>query len=262
MDRDRTSLYSKEIRVRTMSYNVHYGIGMDNRYDLDRIAEAIGTSGAQLIGLQEVDVHWDSRSRYEDTIALLAEKLGMNRFFAPIYDLPPHREGEPRRQFGVAVLSRYPIVDAVNRSITRASTQTPDSLAALAPGFADVTLDVHGVPVQVYVTHLDFRADPAVRTVQVREMMEIMSRCPHEKLLMGDFNARPDAPELAPLFDELRDTWTEVGTEPGYTFPADVPDRKIDYILASSGFKTLSAEIIPTLASDHRPIVAELTLKI
>jgi endonuclease/exonuclease/phosphatase family metal-dependent hydrolase len=36
------------------SYNIHRGVGLDRRYDLDRIAKVIAEIEPDLIGLQEV----------------------------------------------------------------------------------------------------------------------------------------------------------------------------------------------------------------
>lgn len=52
--------------VTVASYDIHHGVGVDDRLDLDRIAEQIRTSGADIIGLQEVDRHWSSRSDFVD----------------------------------------------------------------------------------------------------------------------------------------------------------------------------------------------------
>jgi endonuclease/exonuclease/phosphatase family metal-dependent hydrolase len=255
-----------KVPLRVMSYNIHYGSGFDNVYDIQRLADVMRESGADIIGLQEVDVHWGSRTNFDDDIKILAEKLDMNYFFAPIYDMDPYNPGESRRQFGVAVLSKYPIISAVNEEITRLSTQSANPEPALAPGFAHVLINVKGVHVPVYVTHLDYRSDPKVRILQVADMLNVMSQDHREKILMGDMNAAPKAPELAPLFTNFNDILalpdpSRGTTSNNYTFPANKPNERIDYILTSDGIKTESYEVINTLASDHRPVVADLILE-
>jgi endonuclease/exonuclease/phosphatase family metal-dependent hydrolase len=39
--------------MKIVSYNIHYAIGKDDRYDLERIATAV--AGADIIALQEVE---------------------------------------------------------------------------------------------------------------------------------------------------------------------------------------------------------------
>jgi endonuclease/exonuclease/phosphatase family metal-dependent hydrolase len=65
---------------------------------------------------------------------------------------------------------------------------------------------------------------------------------------------------LIPLFRIMKDVW-EGRDDPGYTFPADDPDRRIDYILYSEEYRLQAAQVPDTWASDHRPVVADLVLK-
>lgn len=276
----------RPVPLRVATYNIAAGKGADGAFDLTRTAEAIRALGADVVGLQEVDVHWGARSEWRDEAGELARMLGMRMYFAPIYTLEPPEPGAPPRQFGVAILSRHRILHAENHDITRLSTQDPNPVPAPAPGFPEVILNVRGALVHVYATHLDYRGDPAVRTLQVADTRRIMAedctgtddgdsdgtapgaapgarkRCPPQ-VLVGDFNAAPDAPELAPLWNELEDTWTAAGngTDPGHTYPAAAPDRRIDYVTVSKGVHVTGAVVGGTLASDHRPVVTDLRVR-
>ena len=99
-------------------------------------------------------------------------------------------------------------------------------------------------------------------------MLRVMDRpCPFRcpaHLLLGDFNARPDAPELTPLWATLRDA------DPGApTFPASAPDRRIDYVFVGwpkaggAGHVTrCTVEALEpvegVVPSDHLAVLAEL----
>jgi len=96
------------VTVRVASYNIHAGAGEDNVFDLDRTAAAIASLQADVVGVEEVDVHWGARSQWLDTLQELGSRLHMQVAFAPIYDLDPPAPGQPRRQYGVGLLSRYP----------------------------------------------------------------------------------------------------------------------------------------------------------
>lgn len=238
---------------RVMTFNIAAGNG-----DLARIAATIRDAAPDLVALQEVDVHWASRSGFADQAMELAVALGMEARFAPIYDLPPASAGEPRRQYGVALLSRFPIVSFANRQLTRLSTQTASPTPLPAPGLLDATIDVHGLRVRVFDTHLDYRADPAVRATQVRETLALIEGAREPLLLFGDLNATPDATELTPLLARLHDLWPGVGAGAGTSYPAKAPVKRIDYVLGSAHFHATSARVIETLASDHRPVVMDL----
>jgi beta-glucosidase-like glycosyl hydrolase/endonuclease/exonuclease/phosphatase family metal-dependent hydrolase len=255
-------------RVRVATYNIHAGAGEDNAFDLDRTARAIAALNADVVGLQEVDVHWGERSQWRDVAAELAQRLGMYSAFAPIYDFDPPSPGAPRRQYGIAVLSKYPILRSENHLLTRLSTQDPNPVPTPMPGFLEAELRVGDDRVHTYVTHLDYRSDPSVRRTQVDETLAELATDPHSdpQLLLGDLNATPDAPELARLWTGVRDAWMVAGTTTGgpLTYPAVQPQKRIDYVTVSSGTRVDSAAVPddPALvaASDHRPVVAELVI--
>ena len=240
--------------LRVMTWNIRSGNG-----NLDSTAAVIRAQAPDVVALQEVDVHWAERSAFVDQVAALAAKLGMEARFAPIYSLPGSGPGAPRREFGVALLSRYPVVRFSNDTIARLSTQVQDPVPEPSPGLLDALLDVRGRPVRVFNTHLDYRKDPAVRAQQVREMLGYIGDMGVATLVFGDLNAAPDAPELQPLLARLHDAWSG-SDSPGFTYPADTPRERIDYVLVSPQFSVRSVRVPDTQASDHRPVVAELVL--
>jgi endonuclease/exonuclease/phosphatase family metal-dependent hydrolase len=73
-------------------------------------------------------------------------------------------------------------------------------------------------------------------------------------------NAGPDAQEIAPLFERLRDAWPP-DSGPGFTYPADKPVKRIDYVLTSRDFHVIAANVPAVDASDHRPVVVDLVLR-
>jgi endonuclease/exonuclease/phosphatase family metal-dependent hydrolase len=259
--------------LRVASYNIHAGAGEDNVFDLDRTAAEISSLHADVVGLQEVDVHWDTRSQWRDTLQELGSRLQMRVAFAPIYDFDPPAPGQPRRRYGVALLSRHPIVERENHEITRRSTQVPNPVPAQAPGFLEAVVQIGRtgthVNIHLYVTHLDHRDDPSVRRLQVADMRRILAQDPPDarQLVLGDLNAEPTAPELQPLWQSVRDAWAHapVRSGTGLTYPAAVPTKRIDYVTASPNIAIVATFVlaVPTdhrrqagRASDHRPVVA------
>jgi len=242
------------VPFRVMTYNIRSGNG-----DLARVAETIRGFSPDVVGLQEVDVHWAERSAFADQARLLGETLNMVVRFAPIYSLPGPDSTKPARQFGVALLTKYPFREWKNDTLTRLSTQVPNSAPAPAPGLLEATIDIGGTPVRVFTTHLDYRSDPAVRRQQVSEMLAQIGDSPGPTLVLGDMNAGPEAPEIEPLLKSLRDVW-QAQRDPGFTYPADKPVKRIDYVLTSTHFLVRAASVPPTEASDHRPVLVDLLL--
>jgi endonuclease/exonuclease/phosphatase family metal-dependent hydrolase len=238
--------------VRVMSYNIQAGAG-----HLDSTAAAIRALSPDIVALQEVDVHWAERSHFADQATELGRALGMQVRFAPIYMIasPP----APPREFGVALLSRFPIVGFRNDRLTRLSTQDSNPVPTVMPGLLEAMIDVSGQRVRFFTTHLDYRADPRVRMEQVAEMIRYIGGVTSPTIAAGDLNATPDAAELAPLLRLLHDTWLPTAGS-GLTYPANAPVKRIDYVLVSPHFSVQSASVPITTASDHRPVVVDLIL--
>jgi endonuclease/exonuclease/phosphatase family metal-dependent hydrolase len=231
--------------LRVMTFNIAAGNG-----DLARITETIRREDPDVVALQEVDVNWGARSGFANQISELASALGMESRFAPIYRLPGADSTKPQREYGVALLSRFPIIHFRNDTITRLSTQSEAATPVPAPGFLNATILVRGSAVRVFNTHTDYRPDPAVRVKQVGEMLAIVGQPATPTLLFGDLNAPPSAPEMQPLLLRLRDAWP-VENGDGFTYPATLPVK-------SPHFRTVSSRVVETNASDHRPVVVEL----
>jgi len=90
-------------------------------------------------------------------------------------------------------------------------------------------------------------------------------------VLGGDLNEPPDGPTWRALAaGGLHDAWAQApGSSRGgeNTFPAAMPERRIDAVLVSSGVQMAWAGVPDEVAageyaaaSDHRPVLAELTL--
>ncbi|GAB2555022.1 endonuclease/exonuclease/phosphatase family protein [Kribbella endophytica] len=239
--------------LKVITYNIHHAAGVDGVLDLERIAKVIESSGANVVGLQEVDNHWDVRSNWVDQAAWLAKRLKMHYRFAPNLDLPPVNAGEPRRQYGTAVLSRFPIKDFKN-------TLLPLYPTGEQRGLAVATLKVRGQEFRFANTHLTSNNN-AERLEQAKKVVELLGTSKRPTILVGDLNAVDTSPEIKTLTAALADTWPQVGEGPGYTIEANNPTKRIDFLLHSAGVRPTSATVPVTLASDHLPVVASFTLR-
>jgi len=235
-----------------MTYNIHAGIGEDDRLDLQRLADEIRSSGVEVAGLQEVDRHWSARSDFVDQAQWLAKELNMHVVYGANLDRDPLSPGEPRRQYGTAILSDHPIQSSRN-------TLLPRPQGGEQRGLLEAVINVRGVRVRIANTHLQHNS-AVERTAQVERIMELLEGSREPVVLMGDLNARPGEPELAPLSTRYEDAWLEGGEGDGFTLSAADPYARIDYIFVSPEIAVESAEVLDTLASDHLPVVAELEL--
>lgn len=183
-------------RWRVATYNIRHGLGRDGRVDLARTAREIAALEADVVALQEVDVAYGPRSGHEDQAARLGEWLGWQVAFGAALDLPPAADGQARRRYGLALLAPHALVDPVMHPLPShpgvpARQEGRGVLQArVVRGEAD--------GLDVLVTHLD-NALPEHRTAEVLGLLRLSEDLPGPAVLLGDMNAAPEDPELAPL---------------------------------------------------------------
>jgi endonuclease/exonuclease/phosphatase family metal-dependent hydrolase len=240
-----------EVNLKVMSYNIHHGVGVDNVLNLQRIADLITEKQADVVGIQEVDRHYGARSNFEDQAKVLAEMLGYHYVYGANLDLNPAVEGQDRRQYGTAILSKYPIIQSQNYLLS--------SFGKEQRGLLEATVNVKGNHVRVYNTHLGL--DVPQRLAQVNEINEILSKKETSAILMGDLNAEPGVEEVELLRTggNLVDVFQDADN--ANTFPVKNPSKRIDYIFVSEGVKFSGQQVLQSTYSDHLPIIVDLELE-
>ena len=244
--------------VRLATFNIHHAEGDDKVLDLNRVVQAV--RGSDLVAFQEVDVKFRERSRFADQAQQLGQALGGQAVFGGNLI-------EGQGQYGVALVSRFPILLARNHPLPRAVGREK----AEPRGLLETVVEVGSTRVRVYVTHLahDSRED---RQLQIDAIRGIIAAGFGPAILMGDLNLRPEDPHYARLLAPIEgrpgpflvDSWIKAGEGPGATIGLDgeKPGR-IDYILATpdiaGGFARARVDTA-TKASDHQPVLVELTL--
>jgi endonuclease/exonuclease/phosphatase family metal-dependent hydrolase len=229
--------------VRVLSYNLHFGFDVRGWSDLEGVARAIEASGAEVVGLQEVSRGWYVNGA-ADMLAWLQRRLRM-----------PHARfaGASDAIWGNALLSRYPIVAGEVVRLPREGV--PLRRSALR---AELDLGA-GRRLSVVVTHLHHVEGPdgaRVRLAQVPRLVELVAGRP-ATVLMGDLNAEPGSAEIGLLRSAgMTDAFTAAAGGPAdaLTWPADRPDRRIDWIWVSGDLVATGFAATTSTASDHRGI--------
>ena len=235
--------------VRILSYNVKHGLGMDEQVDLERIASVIRLLEPDIVTLQEID-SVVARTRFEDQAAVLGELTGMRAVFGGFME---YQEG----QYGMALLSRYPIVEWENHRLPDGAEPRSVIVARielLRPGY--------GQAPRLVVVGVHLYATAEERYAQASRLIELLSDERSPVVLAGDFNSTPDSDVIRLL--EAEGGW-ERPRKSGerLTFPSDVPDREIDFIMFRPADRFVVREhrvVAETEASDHRPVLLELEL--
>lgn len=231
-----------------MTYNIHVGIGMDKKLDLPRIAAVIQREHPDLVGLQEVD-RGVERTQRIDEIAELAKLTNMDYAFA--FNLK-YQGG----QYGVAILSRYPIRATEHRLYQ-------NRREAERRGFIRAEVTIDGRMVNFVTTHLDYQYEDG-RVFEAEQLLTALKDVKGPLILVGDFNDVPTGGAYKLVSEQFADAFTESPvSDQGFSYPADKPAKRIDYIWfrRAERIHTKRLWIVSTLASDHVPVVADLEIK-
>ena len=233
--------------IKVMSYNIHYGLGMDKKLDLARIAKVITDQNPDIVGLQEIG----------DSImaAKLGELTGMQTVFGA-------SKGS-MNAYGDAVLSKHPFEWVSNYSIPSASSSRYQAMGV------DVDLsEIYGKDTKVRFinTHFDWlktigSQEARLATVDVVERGFFEENSDISAILTGDLNAKPESEPL--IKAHSKGWWNEDLGKVLNTIPSRNPTKQIDYILIrpKKNWKVIEVEVLDEpIASDHLPIIMTLEL--
>lgn len=237
-----------------MSYNIHIANPPSQPagvVDIEAIAKVINDVKPDFVALQEVDRFTDRSGKDLDQAEALANLTGMKYVFIKALD---RSNGE----YGLAILTRFDIEESQTFSLP-VNPGTGAELRTL--GIVRVKLE-DGSDFVFGTTHLDHLQD-SNRELQTREALKNLADYQQYPIVLGgDFN-----------MNQSNDVWnlwkTEfriLCTDCQFTAPAVEPYTAIDFIIsnkaAEARFSVKSYEVYPeTYASDHLPVVVELTSK-
>ncbi|MGH7354809.1 MAG: endonuclease/exonuclease/phosphatase family protein [Candidatus Rokuibacteriota bacterium] len=227
-----------------VSYNIHRGVGLDLRLDLDRIAAIITETRADVVALQEVVR--DPGGMHTDQAESLAQALGMTLVMG---DARAWGEGT----YGNAVLTRLPVLGTARCDLSHGAREPRGALR--------VDVAAGDRPVRVFNAHfgLAFR--------ERRAQVELLGRflCAGggggPRVLLGDFNEWHPGPVTRRLRREFRSPRRRLRR----THPAPFPLFKLDRIYWDAELEADELRVhqsrLARVASDHLPVVAHLRLR-
>jgi endonuclease/exonuclease/phosphatase family metal-dependent hydrolase len=219
------------------TYNIHGAIGTDGRFSPKRIAAVLQEINADVIALQEVPLGGPTGT---DVLALLREATAFHAVEGPTED-------SPRRRYGNAILSRFPIRGTRAIDLSFGSRE--------ARGALDADIDCNGSPLRIVATHLGL--NPAERREQIRRLLQAFDTDRMPVILMGDVN------EWFVWGRPLRWLVSHFEAAPApRTFPSRWPVFSLDRIWVRPPHRLLQVNVHKTalsrVASDHLPLIARI----
>lgn len=224
---------------RIMSYNIRNAKGLDNITDYQRIATVIEQTSPDIAILQEIDSATE-RSNKTDVLKELAGLTVMYYTYAPSIS---YQGGK----YGIGILSKKRPLSYQNLTLPGRE----ESRTLLIAEFEDFI---------IFATHLSLNAEDRQTSINIINEQAALFQKP--VFLAGDLNAKPDTEEIKSLSAD----WKIISNTKSPTYPADKPSITIDYIAGYTAngetYAVYQSRVIDeTVASDHRPLFADVRLK-
>jgi len=247
-----------EHSLTVMTLNIAHGRGTSfhqmlqysdaTKKNLDAISTLLNQVGPDVVAFQEIDGPSFWSGNFNHLGYLASRSLFANSVQAA------HVEGMGL-SYGTALMSRLELSDP------KAVTFAP-SLSTVPKGFVVSTISwpgQEGIGIDVISCHLDFMSRSA-RKRQAEELIALLRARKNRVIIMGDLNSGWHEHESVAqyLVEQLGLAAYQPENRGIVTFPA--LGERLDWILISPGLEFSSHEVIGTPVSDHRGIVAKLTL--
>lgn len=171
-------------------------------------------------------------------------------------------------RFGNAILSRYPLSDAVFLDFPNPSLVNDIFVGGIKDGVAATAFLPDGSQVNIIAVHLSLEGE-TVRNASIELIRQFYRESKLPMIAMGDFNSTarglsghqtdPDGRNCIdtlladPQFQTLRQETNDL------TFPSQNPVRTIDWIFVTPPWHIRDKTVIQTNLSDHLPVTMTLT---
>lgn len=248
-----SSRVAPERELAVLVYNIHAGKDAGGVDNLQRVAEVIKSSKADLVLLQEVD-RKTTRSGDVDQLATLTRLTGLHGAFGKSLD---YQGGE----YGIATLSRWPIASAtvVHLPVAPVQTRAGGSIEPRVALF--VTTAAAAGRLTIVNTHLDASREDDYRRQEIVHLLGALAVTMRPLFVGGDFNSTPGNERVAGAMRTAGfiDAWAGCGEGNELTYPAAVPAKRIDYLYLTEKNHCKSATVLDSQASDHRAVLFHVT---
>ena len=245
-------------QLKVLDWNIHHGVGTDGDYDINRIADWIAKTGANVVSLNEVEKYtgWGNEDQPARFASLLKSKTKKTWY----YNFA-QRDGGTKGQ-GNLLLTTYEI------------ESDDDYELSYSRSVARIAILVNGIRVNLYSTHLDADSS-ARRSTQSRELKGWADNFPEQRIVLGDFNAGSSTGEISLMTASYADSWAaaqSLDLEVAYSgnTSGNTRNSRLDYVFYSkqaSRLKLRRAQVFDirdskgVMPSDHRPLMATFDVK-
>ncbi len=263
--------------ISLLTYNVqHFGLyASREKYEKIRtdIIDWLKNEESDIVCMQEY--HGKGKTLY-GPLQEMKVQLGALSYYYESYFNPRYQQ-----LTGLVTISKY---EAVNKDRLKFDgSRTFGIFTDLLIGGDTIRLfNIHLASIQLMPSDIDFVVNPAqdkemglhalkiysklsqaflLRQRQAAFLTEKIKASPYPVILCGDFNDTPSSFVYREITGLLTDTFVEKGFGLGPTFAGGLPLLRIDFILKSDKFSTLSYRRHKVYFSDHFPVSAVLRFR-
>ncbi len=220
--------------IKVGTYNIK---SLDNGNATSSFVNDVKDLDLDIIVLQEVDRN-ASRSNYLDMVSVLGEEAGYEYYY--FYKSMWIISGD----YGLGILSKYPILEVESHELPNATLAEPRILAG-------AVIDINGFKLTVYNTHLTY-FNRSIRSDQVNFISDLlMDR--ENTMLLGDMN-NFTIEDIYSIngYQQVTSAQKQFITFRGFAF--------VDNIYVSNNMQILSTNMQNTTFSDHNILWCEISL--
>lgn len=254
--------------------------GTSNRLNMFKF---IKSQNADILCIQEFFESCDT-TLFDKNIPYITKELGYPYHYFAI----DHVTWRGIYEHGIAIFSRYPIVDTF-----RLRFPGPDSLRA-TESLIRTTIDMNGKKINVFTTHLQsflftgndyrklktikqaddkdsvlmagkgiirkFRYSYQYRNIQADIVRAKLDSSNYPEIICGDFNDVPNSYTYFTIKGDRQDAFVQKGFGLGRTYVFISPTLRIDYVLADPSLQVMQYKKVKLPYSDHFPVIADFQL--
>lgn len=224
-------------RVRVLTWNVHSCIGIDGRFDPERVRKIILSLDPDVAALQEVDSRRDLRDGFD----LLGDCLGSHQ--ATVRTIRT-ADGD----YGHMLLSRWEIASWTNHDLSFGRREPRSVIEA--------RVETDEGPISILATHLGLSLGE--RRAQAATLMKLAEADGLPTVVLGDFN---EPSGFGSAGRRLSRQFHSAGRLA--TYPSLWPLVPLDRIWYEAGFDLIGTAVHRDArrASDHLPLWADLRFR-
>ncbi len=267
-----------ENEIKVLTFNVEGFMDIDHERNValptvEQVTEFLRRTEADIICLQE----------YQSTFLFPQEKIDSLLSDWP-YRAIHYTVARPERGiWGTAIYSKYPICDyeeirfdsTVNGALRADVLFGEDTLRVFCNHLQTTYVDKKNLE---FLNYYNFTQEPdkkghlkliggrlrrgfRKRAVQADSIAVQIARSPYPTIVCGDFNDTPASYSYTKIRGDLLDAFQQSGEGYGYTYKRLRKMMRIDYVLFSEEFESISYDSPDFDCSDHHPVIAVLRLK-